>query len=102
MPGLTTREATRIEEGLHLEETLIAKFGTCASQVTDPECRRILMDIQALHQRHYDILRQQVDAALGLGATTTAAGVGQTAGIGPAPGGQVSGVGISSTASMGR
>lgn len=72
LPGLTTREATRIEEGLHLEETLIAKFDNCASQVTDPECRRILTDIQALHQRHYDMLRRQVNTAVGLESTTPA------------------------------
>ncbi len=63
MPGLSTKEATRIEESLHLEETLVAKFGAAAGQVSDPECRRILTDIQALHQRHFEILRRQVNAA---------------------------------------
>lgn len=63
MPGLTTREASVIEEGLHLEETLVTKFGAYARQVTDPECRRILTEIQSLHQHHYDLLRRQAEAS---------------------------------------
>ncbi len=84
MPGLSTREATRIEEGLHLEETLIAKFGTCAGQVTDPECRRILTDIQALHQRHHEMLRRQVNTAVGLESTAWA-GASETSNVGGSP-----------------
>jgi len=61
--GLTSKEATRIEEGLHAEHMLISKFGALANQAQDPECRRVLSGIQALHQRHYDILRRQVTSA---------------------------------------
>lgn len=84
MPGLTTKEASRIEEGLHLEETLIAKFGTCASQVTDPECRRILTDIQAQHQRHYEMLRRQVNMAANQESSTWT-GASQSQGVGGYP-----------------
>jgi len=83
LSGLTTREASRIEEGLHLEQTLVAKFGALASQVTDPECRRVLGDVQAMHRRHYDVLRRQVSDAVGFG---NAAGTGVTQG--PSTGGQ--------------
>lgn len=62
MPGPSSKEVSRIEEGLHLEETLIAKFGAYANQVQDPGCRRVLADVQALHQRHYDMLRRQVES----------------------------------------
>ncbi len=73
MPGLTSKEATRIEEGLHVEETLVRKFGAYAQQCADPDCRRLMLDMQALHQRHYDMLLRQVANAN--------VGVGQVAGV---------------------
>jgi hypothetical protein len=72
---LTTREANRIQEGLHLEQALVAKFGALANQVTDPECRRVLGDVQAMHRRHYDVLRRQVADAVGSSAGITAQGL---------------------------
>lgn len=81
MPGLTSKEASGIEEGLHLEETMIAKLGSYANQVTDPECRRILLDVQAMHQRHYSILRRQVDTAVAY-ETSSWSGENETTGTG--------------------
>lgn len=78
MPGLTSKEATRIEEGLHVEESLITKFGLYAQQCVDPECRRLMHEVQALHQRHYDTLFRQVNNA-GIGATQMIGGGQMTA-----------------------
>ena len=63
MPGLTTKEASRIEDGLHLEEMLVAKFDAYSKQTTDPECRRILADVANRHRHHCDVLRRHVPGA---------------------------------------
>ena len=81
MPGLTSKEVSRIEEGLHVEEALITKFGLYAQQCVDPECRRLMHEIQSLHQRHFDSLLRQVENA---GATHMVSG-GQAASAGGYP-----------------
>lgn len=72
-----------IEEGLRLEENLVTKFGVYARQVTDPECRRILTEIQSLHQHHHDLLRRQAEASAA--GPLTRADVGQTSAAGGYP-----------------
>jgi len=74
--GLTSKEATRIEEGLHIEQTLMNKYDALAVQAADPASRQLLQDLQALHQRHYGMLLSQVNAA----AQGTAAAVQPTTG----------------------
>jgi len=61
--GLSSKEASRIEEGLHVEQTLMTKYGALVGLVADPACRQLIQDLQVLHQRHYDMLLNQVNAA---------------------------------------
>lgn len=84
MPGLTSKEASRIEEGLHLSDTVARKVAFLSSQVTDPECRRILNEVQNLQQRHFDILRRHVESTASLGgfSSNLGTGVGTGAGFG--------------------
>jgi len=71
LPGISSKEATRIEESLHVSEMLVKKCNAMAAQCTDPDCRRLMQDLGNMHRRHYDMLLRRVNAAAGAVGTTT-------------------------------
>ena len=60
MNQLTSKELTIIEEGLHAEMMLIEKIGAHAAQATDPQLKQACFETQRLHQRHAEMLMQQL------------------------------------------
>ena len=56
MPNLSSKELSAIEDQLGVEQNLIAKYRTYASQVTDPQLKSKCEQVAAKHQSHFDKL----------------------------------------------
>lgn len=56
MSQLTSKELSAIEDQLSVEQNLVAKFKTYASQVTDPQLKSQCEQVAAKHQAHFDRL----------------------------------------------
>lgn len=77
--SISTRELLMLQDHLSVHATMAEKVGFYAGQVTDPQIRQVLVQLQRGHQRHVDSLVQHIEGAassVGFGAS-----IGQTAGI---------------------
>lgn len=60
MAVITTKELGSIEDQLHLEENLVKKFHTYASETNDASLQQKYNAIASCHQKHYDALYAQL------------------------------------------
>lgn len=56
MANISAKELSALEDQLNYEQTLVKKYRTFASQVTEPALRTKCNQIADRHQQHFDTL----------------------------------------------
>jgi len=72
--SITERELLLLGDALAVHATLAEKSGFYASQVTDPQVRQVLLQLQRGHQRHVEMVAQHINQA-SMGGISAGAGM---------------------------
>ena len=72
--SVTERELLLLGDNLAMHAVMAEKAGFFAGQVTDPQVRQVLLQLQRGHQRHVEMVAQHINQA-SMGGIT--AGMGQ-------------------------